>query len=788
MTATICAGLALGAFPAVGASAAPGDAWPSWSHELGGEFRTAAYESGEWVYRNGIGQAMGPNVDGLYREDYFASIATGPEGPPPDLRGDVYRHVTYGAFGFDRSTHNGDYELPQDRETWPDFTADLAVLAAQVDDDELFLRLRFTSMPRPDAQIATVTFATAGSAPTSTQWPNGAGVSSPWTTALTLWGTDGQLDSAAGTSTLSAAGGAIRTTLDERFWEVRLPLAALPAGPWQLTGGAGLADPAETSTYWDVPSGRSTTAAPGSGANDISDANVWSLLFAETDDWQHDERHQSDLLASGEVGSATAALDVQQLRSGVDTAEAARTGRLSRFFHSAADLGDGIGRSGGSVPTGYPFVPPPGADLRDPAVNFTYRNDLQPALLYVPAACADGGCPLIVWLHGVNNYPFEPFGLFLGIEQLLEERGYILAAALGRGDLFYEGAGELDVLEVIADMRERYDVDPQRTHVMGLSMGSIGSHGLATRYPDRFASMSGFTLGATDLLPNLRHVPHLISHGQEDFFDPGARSTAPIYDELSALGYDTVYYDWAMKTHDSSTFYDIGVPLFDRLDASVAPTAPAEITFIRPLDSDDDVALGLIHDTAYWLHDVTSRDAAVPGRVDARSHALSDPLLDPENATRSSTPDAGLELPSGRGAHNLNVTVPAYVDAAAAENRLTVRSEGLAAIGVDTDRAGLVLDGLVVDVAGDGTTLRFDGADGFETATLDGSAVTVAHADGTVSVSVPAGDHVLVFASTGTSPSTGSGTDPALATTGGGLAALGAVGIAAAALLRRRRG
>lgn len=792
------AAMLLAALPVAGASGQAGDEWPSWSHDLGGEHRTAAYESGEWVYRNGIMQAMGPNVDGLYREDYFASIVTGPEGPPPDLRGDVYRHLTYGAFGFDRSTHNGDYELPQDRETWPDFTADLAVLAAQVDDDELFLRFRFTSMPRADAQVATLTFATEGSAPAATPWPQGAGVTSPWSTALTLWGTDGQFDTAAGSTSLADAGGAIRATVEDRLWEVRLPLDALPPPPWQLTGGAGLADPADTSTYWDVPAGRSTDDAPGSGANDTADANVWSLLFAETDDWQHDERHQSDLLADGDVTAASAILDPQLLRDGVEQREAPRTGRLSRFYESAADLGDGIGRDGGQVPPNPLFVPPPGVDLRDPGVGYTYRNDLQPVFLYVPAQCADGGCPMIVWLHGLNNFPFEPFGLFLDIEELLEERGYVLASLLGRGDLSYSGPGELDVLEAMADVSETYDTDPRRTHVMGLSMGSIGSHAMAGRYPDRFASISGFTLsGADELLPNLRHVPHLISHGQADFFDPGAAQTAPTYDTLSALGYDTVYYDWVEKSHESATFYDIGGPLFDRLDAAVAPTDPAEITFVRPVETDVDRELGLQRDSAYWLRGVTPRDAATTGRVDARSHALPGPLLDPDNATRTSVQDAGTELRSGRGPHTRNVTEPAFTDAGPAENRLTLTTADLDALTIDTDRAGFDLDGLVVDVEGDGSTLTFDGADGSETATLDGEPVALTRAAGTVTAVVPAGPHQLVFASagagTGGEPPApapdddGQGATPTLAATGGGFAAVGALGIAVAALLRRRR-
>lgn len=783
--AALVVALALTVPVAASAGAAPGDPWPTWAPESGGEFRTAAYEAGEWVYRNGIYQAMGPNVDGLYREDYFAAMLTGPELPQED-RDDLYRHLTYGAFGFDRSTHNGDYELPRDRETWPDFTADLAVVRLRVSDDELFVRMRFTSMPRADAQIATLTFATHGDTPAEQAWPNGAGVSSPWEVAVTAWGTAGQVDGPTGTGTLAAVGGDIRASVEDRTWELRLPLEALPPAPWRLTGGAGLADRDDPSTYWDVPAGRATESEPGSGADETADANVWTLLFAEGEDWHHDERVQSDLLASGVVTPASAVVDPARITAGEVAAEEPRTGRLSRFYVSAADLGDGIERSPGQVPPfPPPFVPPPGVDLRDPGVTYTYRNDLQPHFLYVPGACVDGGCPLVVWLHGLNNYPYEPFGLFLGLEDLLEERGYILTSVLGRGDLFYTGVGELDVLEAIEDVTATYDIDARRVHVMGLSMGSDGTHRIATHHPDRVASASGFTLSGYDaLLENLRHVPHLLSHGREDFFDPGGQSTGATYDRISGLGYDTVYYDWFEKTHESATFYDIGVPLFDRLDASVAPATPGELSFVRPVDSDTDREFGLVHDRAYWLTGIEAADPTTTGRVYARSFAIEHAPLDPASAERTATEDPGLGLPSGRGAHLLHVTTPAFGDPGPLENRLALELDDLAGLTVQTATAGLDIDGLTVEVdAAQDVVLRFTDAErSAYGATLDGAPHDVVVEGDVVTAEVPSGSHVLVF----TAVAPPASAPPDLPATGGGLAVAALVALAAGA--RRRRG
>jgi hypothetical protein len=210
------------------APSAEAGGWPSWKGEPTGIFRTARYDAGEWIYTNGIQQARGANSDGLHRTDYFK--ATDPHGDDPThIPRDVYNAVTYDAFGSHRAAHNGDYQLPTDSKKYPVGTADLAEVRLAVRGADLYVRFLWNSFPRPDAQIATLTFNGSASHP----WPRNARVSSPWQKALSVWGT--------GAALADAAGGEqpIDVQARDHVTEVRVPLSALPAGPWTLRGGAG---------------------------------------------------------------------------------------------------------------------------------------------------------------------------------------------------------------------------------------------------------------------------------------------------------------------------------------------------------------------------------------------------------------------------------------------------------------------------------------------------------------------------------------------------------------------
>src|SRR4029079_3331021 len=153
------------------------------------------------------------------------------------------------AFGSHRIAHNGDYQLPADSAKFPVGTADLAEVRLAVTGRDLNVRFLWNSFPRPDAQIATLTF--GDGAPH--QWPRNARLSSPWQKALTVWGTGGTLTDATG------AEQPVAVRVGDHMTEAPVHLAALPAGQWTLRGGAGLATDGK---YTEVPSGQASQTQP----------------------------------------------------------------------------------------------------------------------------------------------------------------------------------------------------------------------------------------------------------------------------------------------------------------------------------------------------------------------------------------------------------------------------------------------------------------------------------------------------------------------------------------------
>src|SRR4051794_34285085 len=186
-----------------------------------GVFRTATLDHGEWIYTNGLHQARGANSDGLHRTDYFK--ATDPQGDDPThINRDLYNALTYDFFGSHRSTHNGDYELPQDDAKYPEGTADLAEVRLAVVGDELHVRFLWNSFPSASTQIATLTFGAAGAAQHA--WPRNAKLTSGWDAALTVWGTGGALANAGGPEV------PVDVSSGDHVTEATIPLSALPEG------------------------------------------------------------------------------------------------------------------------------------------------------------------------------------------------------------------------------------------------------------------------------------------------------------------------------------------------------------------------------------------------------------------------------------------------------------------------------------------------------------------------------------------------------------------------------
>lgn len=131
----------------------------------------------------------------------------------------------------------------------------------------------------------------------------------------------------------------------------------------------------------------------------------------------------------------------------------------------------------------------------------------QPYELFVPPAYdPEKGrrWPLVITLHGfkgnAGDYFRNTFGLardYEGGETLLAHgrqgkaprRGpMFVVAPSGRGQAMYRHAGEIDVLEALADVQARFDIDPNRIYITGGSMGGTGAAYIPYRNPDLFAA------------------------------------------------------------------------------------------------------------------------------------------------------------------------------------------------------------------------------------------------------------------------------------------------------------
>jgi dienelactone hydrolase len=371
--------------------------------------------------------------------------------------------------------------------------------------------------------------------------------------------------------------------------------------------------------------------------------------------------------------------------------------------------------------------------------------------MHVPATYpqSSGPRPLIVYLHGFTGLPDEAFYNPVGLVQEADRRGYLMATPLGRGDYFYSGEGDLDVLEVIRDVERHYRVDPSRIYLMGHSMGGYGTNNVATHHPDLFAAVA--PAEGTDSIPlhaNLRNLPWFEISALEDL-DTGATDAKKMYAGLSGDGYDAQLLVYTTKIHEYSSIYDTLPQLFAFFAAHRRPLDPGVVTWTRPLAKDDRPDLGLVYDGAYWLTGVKAADAAKLGTITVASGRIPHSEPRPAAADRSDKMvDTG--GPTGRSMGELFATKPAAAANVRPSNSLRVESSGIGAATIDAHRAkvGFAKAALTIRSATDVPLrvhlTRLPAARG--ELLVDGKRVrAVRTRSGKVTVTAPAGRHTLVL-------------------------------------------
>jgi len=230
----------------------------------------------------------------------------------------------------------------------------------------------------------------------------------------------------------------------------------------------------------------------------------------------------------------------------------------------------------------------------DRAMTFisTYDGTAQPFRLFVPGQRSKReSFPLVVVLHGkgVNqNAWFD----YTPIKEYAEGHGYVVAAPYGRGDYFYRGAAEQDVLDIIQTVKGKLSIDPDRVYLVGHSMGGWGTWWVGLRNSDIFAAiapMSGFA--QMELLPNALHLDPFIIHDAEDPIVSVEQSRMPVK-RLTELGISFHYKEEHGYGHSSKMIGDNFPNLFEWMEGHRRNPRPDVIHFVTRTPS---------RGSAYWL-------------------------------------------------------------------------------------------------------------------------------------------------------------------------------------------
>jgi len=174
--------------------------------------------------------------------------------------------------------------------------------------------------------------------------------------------------------------------------------------------------------------------------------------------------------------------------------------------------------------------------------------------------------PLIIALHGLGGTEdsfFDSYGKKL--PELAEQHGYILAAPLGyrvdgryglatSADPVVRRASELseaDVMQVLANMRKLYNVDPKRIYLMGHSMGAIGTWAIAPKYPDIWAALAPFSgQGSPTAAERIKNIPQFVVHGDADP-TVNVRGSRTMVAALKALNAEVTYIEVPGGNHSN---------------------------------------------------------------------------------------------------------------------------------------------------------------------------------------------------------------------------------------------
>lgn len=187
--------------------------------------------------------------------------------------------------------------------------------------------------------------------------------------------------------------------------------------------------------------------------------------------------------------------------------------------------------------------------------------------LYVPTGYdKTEKSPLIVALHGLHSTP-QQILRYPGLTRLAEKHGYVVVAPMGYNSKGWYGSrghtsrrnhpenlGELsekDVMNVLALIRQEFNVDANRIYLMGHSMGGGGTWHLGIKYPHIWAALAPIApaiYGSPHRLKEITHIPVVVVQGAKDRLVP-VEGTRRWVAKMKELEMEHVYIESATGGH-----------------------------------------------------------------------------------------------------------------------------------------------------------------------------------------------------------------------------------------------
>jgi predicted esterase len=193
-------------------------------------------------------------------------------------------------------------------------------------------------------------------------------------------------------------------------------------------------------------------------------------------------------------------------------------------------------------------------------------QSLQPYRLFVPESynkSKPNG--LVIGLHGMGGDENSLFDAYAAgaLKREAERVGLLVACPKGLDSAsMYRGPAEQDVMDVLAEVRRDYNVDPARIYLMGHSMGGYGTWSVAMDHPDVFAALGPISGGGNAAgMAKIAQIPEYVVHGDNDPTVPVTQSRTMVEAGKQA-GANITYVEVKGGTHVSVAAPSFG-PMLD---------------------------------------------------------------------------------------------------------------------------------------------------------------------------------------------------------------------------------